>query len=87
MKRVSSDTLDNKGLCDFFFTLSNPILVEKAGTIKEVKTFTCSCGSKRKVKTKSGYTNLMSHIKDQHPDYETLYKEHLDKVSIKNLKL
>lgn len=41
--------------------------VEKNGTEEQ---FMCVCKTSRKVKRNSGYTNLLSHIKDQHPNFK-----------------
>jgi hypothetical protein len=35
--------------------------------------FKCSCGTLRKQKKGSGYSNLMSHLKDKHSDWEEIY--------------
>jgi len=80
MKRQFDSTSETKNVCDFYFNLSQPKKVSNVGTAQEVKTFACSCGVERKVKTKSGYSNLMSHIKEQHVDYEKVYQEHIAKV-------
>jgi hypothetical protein len=41
---------------------------EKGG--KVVTTFKCQCGILRSQNLSNGYQNLISHIKDQHPDWE-----------------
>jgi hypothetical protein len=37
--------------------------------------YRCKCGSTRKRKKTAGYTNLMSHLKEKHPDWEQVYAE------------
>ena len=37
--------------------------------------YKCQCGSTRKRKKTAGYTNLMSHLKEKHPDWEQVYAE------------
>ena len=36
--------------------------------------FKCSCGTKRTKDKGGGWSNLMSHLRDKHPDYEQLYE-------------
>ena len=37
--------------------------------------YKCKCGSTRKRKKTAGYTNLMSHLKEKHPDWEQVYAQ------------
>lgn len=37
--------------------------------------YKCKCGSTRKRKKTAGYTNLMSHLKEKHPDWEQVYAD------------
>ena len=34
--------------------------------------FKCSCGVERKQKSGTGYSNLMSHLKEKHPNWEDM---------------
>jgi hypothetical protein len=52
---------DNKDLCILYFG-KNPVSGKK-------DTWKCSCGTIRKQNVKLGYTNLVSHIKQKHPNY------------------
>lgn len=73
MKRKLSDSeASDKQIISFFFNLKNPTLVEKEGQ-KEIRTYTCICGTLRKQQHKSGYSNLWSHLRTQHPDYAEQY--------------
>ena len=51
---------DSKTIIDFYFTSVGP---EEDGNFK------CKCGVTRTQKKKTGYTNLMSHVNAQHPNY------------------
>jgi len=48
--------LTNKQICAHYFTIGED-------------GYTCRCKTLRQQET-SGYTNLMNHIKNEHPDYE-----------------
>lgn len=37
--------------------------------------YRCKCGSTRKRKKTAGWTNLMSHLKEKHPDWEQVYAD------------
>jgi hAT family C-terminal dimerisation region len=53
---------DSKKICQLYFG-KNPV----AGT--ELHRWKCSCGTVRKQDIKVGFANLMSHIKQKHPNY------------------
>ena len=53
MKNMSNTKLESKEICDLFFS--------KVPGSDDV--FKCCCGTTRKKQKKSGYSNLMSHIK------------------------
>lgn len=68
MKRgtdTSSEVFTNQQIVDSFFKITNSF---KEGD-KSINVYQCRCGANRKVKEKTGYSNLMSHITQQHPDY------------------
>lgn len=76
----------NKDICEFFF----------GSEYNDPSTFTWKCrhcAKFRKQNTDKGYTNLMSHIKDEHPNYERLYEaflkesEELDTTGANNASL
>ncbi len=59
--------LNAKSVCQLFFGKQ---------PIKDM-IWKCSCGTERKCNVrKSGYNNLMTHIKQQHPDYEEIYRSY-----------
>ena len=37
--------------------------------------FVCNCGTMRKQKKGSGYSNLMSHLRDKHSEWENIYND------------
>ncbi|KAI2512776.1 hypothetical protein MHU86_1564 [Fragilaria crotonensis] len=57
---------DNKKACQLFFG-KDPIVG------KELNMWKCSCGTIRKQDIKVGYTNLMSHIRQKHPNYTEVF--------------
>lgn len=79
MKRRLSDKeqRDKKIVQSFFPNLNNPVIIngENGKVIHQVM---CRCGIQRKIKPKSGLTNLWGHIKEQHPNYEAEYQRVLD---------
>lgn len=52
----------SKEICEFYYKVTQR---DDDGTHH----CECSCGVKRKFKLNTGYTNLMSHIKEQHPKH------------------
>jgi len=64
MKKKGVD-IDTAKACEFFFTSS----VNDDGD----QVFVCECGTRRKSKKGSGYTNLMSHLNDKHPNWPEIY--------------
>ena len=54
-------------VCSLFFT--------KVTETGSEQVFKCSCGTTRKRKKGFGFTNLMSHLKEKHDDWEQLYEE------------
>ena len=54
---------DSKKICQLYFG-KNPV----AGG-RELNRWKCSCGKVRKQDIKLGFTNLMSHIRQKHPNY------------------
>ena len=53
--------------CSLFFT--------KISETGSEQVFKCSCGTTRKQKKGSGFSNLMSHLREKHDDWEQLYEE------------
>lgn len=53
----------NKQVCDFFF---KPVLDHQD---EPTSFFRCRCSKVRKQDIKTGYTNLMSHVRSQHPNF------------------
>jgi hypothetical protein len=57
-----SKSFTNKEMITFYF--GNP-------TVQDTESiYTCQCGSTRKLKSNSGYTNLITHIKSFHSDWK-----------------
>ena len=54
-------------------------------TITEIvgnnQVFKCSCGTERKQKKGAGYSNLMSHLKDKHGEWESVYNQEFKNIS------
>ena len=49
---------------------------------KTITTFKCQCGTVRNQDLKKCYVNLISHIKDQHPEWQqTMESKHLEENS------
>lgn len=61
MKVISSE------VCSLFFTR-----ISDSGS---EQVFKCSCGTTRKQKKGSGFSNLMSHLREKHCDWEQLYED------------
>lgn len=57
--------IDTKEAISLFFT---EILGEEANE----KVFKCSCGIKRKQRKGTGFSNLMSHLREKHPNWEEM---------------
>lgn len=57
-----------------------PVVSQADARGKVTHTYTCRCGATRKQKAKSGYTNLWSHIKEQHADWEEEYQRHVESL-------
>ncbi|GMF52631.1 unnamed protein product [Phytophthora fragariaefolia] len=58
-------TVTNRDLCRYFFAADSDHY------------YVCNyCGTRRKQLPSSGYANLMSHLKDKHPDYGLEFKLH-----------
>jgi hypothetical protein len=55
--------MNSADICTFFFIQTSEGVYQ------------CKCGIKRKRQKTSGYTNLMSHLKEKHPDWEKVYSE------------
>ena len=45
---------------------------------KTITTFKCQCGTERSQDLKKGYINLISHIKNQHPDWNHIMDSRKD---------
>lgn len=76
MKRANSTKIDLKIIKFYFNNFDNPRVA-----LVEDKTYhylKCQCGKERKIKPKSGYTNLFQHIESQHPNYESDFQKSLD---------
>lgn len=58
---------NTKEICDLFFKK-----IKESGS-EEV--YECNCGTTRKKQKSSGYTNLMSHLREKHDDWEQLYND------------
>ena len=56
---------DSADICSLFFT--------KVSENGMDQLFKCNCGTLRKQKKSSGFSNLMSHLKEKHEDWEELY--------------
>jgi hypothetical protein len=57
--------LNSKSICQLYFG-KQPI---------KDNIWKCSCGIQRKCNiSKSGYNNLLTHVKQQHPDYEEMFR-------------
>ena len=55
--------MNSAEICQVFFT-----------EFEEGK-YKCTCGSTRKRNKTAGWTNLMSHLKEKHPDWEQVYAD------------
>ncbi len=71
---------DSKDLAFTFF--ENESSMEKVGNT--ITRFKCNCGVVRTQNLKKGFTNLISHIKEQHPDWEDIMQNKLDGRTILN---
>lgn len=68
-----------KELTNVYFKVTGTKVDDKG---KVISTLKCECGNTRNVDLKKGYTNLVSHIKSQHKDWqEVMNAFHSDKVS------
>ena len=56
---------DNKKVCQLYFG--------KSPVHSETNAWKCTCGTVRKQNVKLGYTNLISHIKQTHPNYLEMF--------------
>jgi hypothetical protein len=61
-KKSADDNKSTKEIVKFFFT-------EKTTGV-----WICRCSCERKQAAKTGYSNLMSHLRADHPDYEETFK-------------
>ena len=61
MKGTSSEA------CSLFFT--------RVSDTGSEQVFKCSCGTTRKQKKGSGFSNLMSHLREKHGDWEQIYED------------
>ena len=62
---VIATMFSNQQIARFFFTA---VLDEQDEPI--IGTFRCHCSTVRQQSPKTGYSNLIQHVKAQHPDYE-----------------
>ena len=62
-------SLHTSDVIDYFFPASKRIACTKPEDVGKVK-FVCNCGTTRVCLLKTGFSNLMSHIRSQHPNYE-----------------
>ncbi|DBA00928.1 TPA: hypothetical protein N0F65_006128 [Lagenidium giganteum] len=63
-KLISLFAMSSKQVSEFFFTQASPGL------------FKCKiCGSERKQATKTGYSNLLSHLRLKHPAFQERYDD------------
>jgi hypothetical protein len=58
--------INSADACSLFFT--------KVSETGSEQVFKCSCGTTRKQKKGSGFSNLMSHLREKHDDWEQLYE-------------
>ncbi|EGZ11616.1 hypothetical protein PHYSODRAFT_515130 [Phytophthora sojae] len=65
--RPPRPTYTNSQVSGFYF---RPCRDENDEVILEY--FRCRCGTVRKQTHRNGYSNLMQHIRREHPDYETV---------------
>jgi hypothetical protein len=59
--------VNSADVCSLFFT--------KICETGSDQVFKCSCGTTRKKKKGSGFSNLMSHLRAEHNDWEQIYKD------------